>query len=118
LYDLHPEDDERLTRDYETAEDKVSTLDSERVELRDRMKAWLRFQGLEQWQDFRFSSPRERWKVDVRALQGVLLTNEPIQIPFPQRLRLAFGDSDIETLIAAGRSRQGAVLRWLPRALS
>jgi hypothetical protein len=93
LYDLHPEDDECLTRDYETAEDKVSTLDSERVELRDRMKGWLRFQGLEHWEDFRFSTPREGWKVDVRALQGVVLTNEPIQIPFPQRLRLAFADS-------------------------
>ena len=69
-YDLHPEDDERLTCDYEIAEDKVAILDSERVELRDRMKGWLRFQGLENWEDFRFSTPRERWKVDVRALQG------------------------------------------------
>jgi ribonuclease D len=118
LYDLHPEDDERLTRDYETAEDKVSTFDSERVELRDRMKAWLRFRGLEQWEDFRFSTRRERWKVDVRALQGVVLTEEPIQIPFPQRLRLAFADPEIQTLIAAGRSRQSAVLRWLQRAFS
>lgn len=81
LYDLDSEDDERLTCDYETAEDKVSTLDSERVELRDRMKGWLGFQGLEHWEDFRFSTPRERWKVDVRALQGVVLTNESIQIP-------------------------------------
>jgi ribonuclease D len=116
LYDLHPEDDERLTRDYETAEDKVSTLDSERLELRDRMKAWLQFRDLEQWEHFRFSTRRERWKVDVRALQGALLTDEPIQIPFPQRLRLAFADS--ETLIAAGRSKQSTVLRWLQRAFS
>jgi hypothetical protein len=118
VYDLNPEDDERLTSDYETAEDKVSTHDSERVELRDRMKAWLGLQGLEEWEDFRFSTPHARWKVDVRALQGVVLTNEPIQIPFPQRLRLAFADSDTETLIAAGRSRQSAVLRWLSRASS
>jgi hypothetical protein len=117
-YDLHPEDDERLTCDYEAAEDKVSTLDSERVELRDRMKGWLRFQGLEHWEDFRFSTARERWKIDVRALQGVVLATEPIQIPFPQRLRLAFADAAIETLIAAGRSRQSAVLRWLRRASS
>jgi ribonuclease D len=118
LYDLHPEDDERLTCEYETAEDKVSILDSERVELRDRMKGWLRFQELEHWEGFRFSTPRERWKVDVRALQGLVMANEPIQIPFPQRLRLAFGDSEIEALIAAGRSKQSAVLRWLSRASS
>jgi hypothetical protein len=118
VYDLNPEDDERLTCDYETAEDKVSAQDSERVELRDRMKAWLRYQGGERWEDFQFSTPRERWKVDVRALRGVVLANEPIQIPFPQRLRLAFADSDIETLVAAGRSKQTAVLRWLSRAHS
>jgi ribonuclease D len=114
VYDFDPEDDKRLTDDYETAEDKVSILDSERVELRDRMKGWLRFQRLEQWEDFRFSTPRERWKVDVRALQGVIVTNEPIQIPFA----LAFPESDIATLIAAGRSKQSAVLRWLQRAYS
>jgi hypothetical protein len=118
VYDLNPEDDERLTFDYEAAEDKVSILDSERVELRDRMKAWLRYQGRERWEDFQFSTPRERWNVDVRALRGVALANEPIQIPFPQRLRLAFAEPDIETLVAAGRSKQTAVLRWLSRAHS
>jgi hypothetical protein len=56
LYDLHPQDDERLTCDYETAEDKVSILDSERVELRDRMKGWLRFQGLEHHQGWKHQS--------------------------------------------------------------
>jgi hypothetical protein len=60
LYDFHPEDDKRLTSDNETAEDKISTLDSERVELRDRMKAWLRLKGLEHWEGFRFSTRRER----------------------------------------------------------
>jgi hypothetical protein len=100
VYDFEPDGDERLTGDYERAEDKVSIIDSERVELRDRMKAWLRFQGLEQWEDFKFSTPRERWKVDPRALQGAFVTNEPIQVPFAQRLRLAFAEPDIEALIA------------------
>jgi hypothetical protein len=51
-------------------------------------------------------------------LRGALRAEEPIQIPFPQRLRLAFDDSDIEQLIATGRSKEIAVLRWLPRAYS
>jgi len=64
-----------------------------------------------------FNAPR---KMESRCarLAGVVVTNEPIQIPFPQRLRLAFPESDIETLIAAGQSKQSAVLRWLPRAFS
>jgi hypothetical protein len=118
LYELQPKNDKRLTSDYEAAEDNVSMLNSERDELRDRMKAWLRFRELEEWKDFRFSAPYERWKVDVRALRSVLRTNKSIQIPFPERIRLAFAESDIETLISAGRSRKVAVLRWLPRASS
>jgi hypothetical protein len=61
----------RLTGDYEAAEDKVAILDSERVELRDRMKSWLRLHELEQWEDFRFSTSRERWKIDVRAARRI-----------------------------------------------
>lgn len=118
VYDFDPEDDERLTGDYERAEDKVSIINSERVQFPDRMKRWLRFQRLEQWEDFKFSTPRERWKVDPRALQGAFVTSEPIQVPFAQRLRLAFGAPDIEALIAAGRSKHAAVLRWLQRAYS
>jgi hypothetical protein len=118
VYDLHPDDDARLTGDYENAEDQVSIFDSERIELRDRMKGWLRSQGLDRWAEFRFSTPRESWKVDVRALQNVAATTGPIQIPFPQRLRLAFADSEIEALIAAGRSKQSPVLRWLQRTSS
>jgi hypothetical protein len=61
-YDLHPEDDERLTCDYEIAEDKVAILDSERVELRDRMKGWLRFQELETGRTSDFQRPAKDGK--------------------------------------------------------
>jgi hypothetical protein len=93
----------------------VMVLESERVELRDRMKRWMRAQSLDRWEDFGFSTPHEAWKVDLRAFRGVLLTERPIQIAFPQRLRLAFQDADLERLIAVGRSRE---MPWLPRALS
>ena len=82
------------------------------------MKGWLRFQGLEHWEDFKFSSTLREVESRRARLARRSTTNEPIQITFPQRLRLAFGDSEIETLIAAGRSKQSAVLRWLPRARS
>jgi ribonuclease D len=117
-YDLNPNDHERLTRDYETADHKFTTLDSERAELRERMKAWLGFKRLSEWEGFSFSDPSERWKLDVRALQKTPLAKTPIQIPFPQRLRLAFTEADIDPLIAAGQSKQSAVLRWLPKGLS
>jgi hypothetical protein len=107
-----------LTDDYEAADHNVLIHDSERGELRDRMKRWMQSQNLLAWGDFRFSPPRERWKADLRALGGVLLTQQVIQIAFPHRLWLAFQESELESLIAAGQSNQTPVLRWLPRALS
>jgi ribonuclease D len=116
-YALNPLDAGELTSDYETADHNVSVLTSERDELRQRMKLWMQAQGLHAWGDFSFSAPRERWKVDVRAIADGTI-REPIQIAFPQRLRLAFGESELEQLIAAGVTKEVPVLRWLPRALS
>src|SRR5258707_2859045 len=78
----------------------------------------MRAQVLDQWQGWRLSGAREACKVDLHAFRGVLPTEESIQVAFPQRLRLAFQDADLERLIAVGRSRETPVLRWLPRTLS
>jgi ribonuclease D len=117
-YVLDAGDVEALTDDYEAADHNVLILDSERTELRERMKRWMQAQSLEEWGDFRFSAPRERWKVDLRALGGVLSAHQAVQIAFPHRLWLAFQEPDLERLIAAGQSKQTPVLRWIPRALS
>ena len=118
LYVIHEADVERLTRDYEAAEHNVLMLESERGELRERMRHWMQLHGLPTWGEFRFSEPHERWKVDARALMGVIPADTALQIAFPQRLWLAFREEDLENLIAAGQSREVSVLRWLPRALS
>jgi hypothetical protein len=117
-YVLDARNVEGLTDDYEAADRDVLIHDSERGELRDRMKRWMQAQSLLAWGDFRFSAPRERWKADLRALGGVLLTHQAIQIAFPHRLWLAFQESDLKILITAGRPNQTPVLRWIPRALS
>jgi hypothetical protein len=109
---------EGLTDDYETADHNVLLLGSERGDLRERVKRWMEARSLAVWEDFRFSPSGERWKVDLRALGGVLLTDQAIQIAFPQHLWLAFQESDLQRLIEAGQSKQTSVLRWLPRALS
>jgi hypothetical protein len=41
-----------------------------------------------------------------------------VQIGFPQRLRLAFQEAELEKLIAVGQARETPVLRGLSRALS
>ena len=107
-----------LTRDYENSEHNVQVLESERSELRARMKRWMGGQNLLEWGDFRFSSPREQWKVDLRSLGDVLLANSAVQIGFPQRLWLAFEEPDLDALIAAGQSKQIPVLRWVSHAVS
>ena len=108
----------RLTADYEAIEDEVLRLESERRELRNRMRSWMQLRDLSMCDEFRFSAPRERWKVEVRKLWGVIPAGTKLQIAFPQRLWLAFGEADLELLIATGQSKETPVLRWLPRALS
>jgi hypothetical protein len=78
----------------------------------------MELRGLATWGEFRFSAPRERWRVDVRKLWGVVPVGTNQQIAFPQRLWLAFGEADLERLIATGQSKETPVLRWLPRALA
>lgn len=117
-YVMDTTDVERLTHDYEAREAEVLRLESERGELLDRMRSWMQFHDRAMWGEFRFSEPHERWKVDVRELWGVIPIGTTVQIAFPQRLWLAFGEADLERLIATGQSKDTPVLRWLPRALS
>jgi ribonuclease D len=116
-YNLNPRDVDGLTAEYEEAEHNVSELESERDELRQRMKLWMQAQSLGTWGDFSFSAPRERWKVDLHRLADVFM-REAVQITFPQRLWLAFNESELERLIATGATKQTAVLRWLRRSPS
>jgi ribonuclease D len=53
-YDLDPGDPERLTNDYEDADHEVMVYESERGELRDRMKRWMRAQAVEGGKDLVF----------------------------------------------------------------
>jgi hypothetical protein len=117
-YDLNPKDPERLTNDYEQADHQVMVYESERSELRDRVKRWMRAEAVEEWEGFGFSRPRESWKVDLRGLHVMLPIEQPVQIGFPQRLRLAFEEAELEKLIAVGQAREKPVLRWLSRGLS
>jgi ribonuclease D len=117
VYHFDPEDVERLTSEYEEADHNVLVLESERDDLRDRMRLCLKAQDLTTWGEFAFSEPRERWRVELRALKGLLATSEPIEVPFPTRLWLAFSEAELAQIFAAGQSRQSPVLRWLPRAM-
>src|SRR5262249_6722628 len=110
--------DEGLTDDYENADHDFRILDSERSELRRRMRCWMDVNSVSAWGEFRFSAPSERWKIDLHTLGSILVVDQEIQVGFPLRLWLAFEESELKKLIAEGRSRQIPVLRWLPRALS
>ena len=116
-YKVREADVERVTRDYEVAEHNTLTLASERAELRDRMKQWMQRRGLAEWGEFYFSEPSVSWRVDARALKG-MVPGPALQVAFPQRLWLAFQEQEFQSLIDAGQSQETPVLRWLPRALS
>jgi hypothetical protein len=117
VYGFDPKQVDRLTQDFEKADHDVLVHESERNDLRDRMRLWLNEKDLQTWGEFTFSKPQERWRVELRALNGLLGGSEPIEVRFPTRLWLAFGEAELTQLLAAGQARQSAVLRWLPRAM-
>jgi hypothetical protein len=56
---------ERLTHDFEEADHNVLVLESERNDLRDRMRLWLNSKNLATWGEFTFSKPQDRWRVEL-----------------------------------------------------
>ena len=69
-YRFNPRNDKKLTSDYEAAEHEYFVLESERDELRQRMKLWMQAQDRQTWGKFSFSVPSERWKVRPTRVGG------------------------------------------------
>jgi ribonuclease D len=104
-----PVDPARVDADFASIDHRIRLLDSEKDELRDRMKCWLAWKGLDAWGDFVFTPESERWSADVREL-AELLPAEPYEMGLPKRYLLAFPPETLEEL--SPRTKATPVLRW------
>lgn len=113
-YGVREDDPARVDCDFAAIDHRRRLITSEREELRERMKAWLAWNELDGWGEFRFSAPRERWAADVRDLAG-LLPPEPCEQGLPLRFMLAFPPAALAEL--SPRVSHGSILMWRqPRA--
>jgi ribonuclease D len=108
-YSLRPDDPAALDRQFAEIEHRRRLSQSERGELRDRMKCWLLWKQLDGWGEFVFSPPQQRWSADIRDLAG-LLPPEPYETGLPQRFLLAFSPATLSEL--SPRTSRTAVLQW------
>ena len=106
-------DAERIDREYAEIDDARRRLDSERDEVRGRMKAWMEMSGLTDSHGFRICDPEERWSMDMRVLVEVLPAAAARVIAVPAQFRLAFGGGVLDRLQAT--MRETAFVTWRER---
>jgi hypothetical protein len=106
-------DAERIDREYAEIDDARRRLESERDEVRCRMKAWMEMSRLTDSHGFRICDPEERWSMDMRLLVEVLPAMAERVIGVPKQFRLAFGGGVLERL--AVTMSETACVTWRER---
>ena len=106
-------DAERIDREYAEIDDARRRLDSERDEVRCRVKAWIEMSSLVEWEGFRFRDPSERWSMDMRALVSLVPAAASRVIAVPAQFRLAFGGGVLDRLEAT--MAENAFVVWRER---
>ena len=98
IYPVADHREDEVDREYAEIDDARRRLDSEREELRCRMKAWMEMTGLTEWDGFRIADPEERWSADMRALVELLPAAAAREIAVPKSFVLAFGGGVVDRL--------------------
>jgi ribonuclease D len=113
IYGFGADEAERIDREYGAIDDERRRLDSEREDLRCRMKAWLEFSARTEWEGFKISEPRERWSMDMHALVALVPAAAAWETAVPPQFRLAFGGGVIDRLVAT--MSETAFVTWRER---
>ena len=90
-YDVIPDDPDRVGADFAAADHQHRVLDSERQELKDRMRAWMEHARRTEWGGFELSDSTPRLNTDVRDVAEWLREGESLSTglpgPFPAGAR-------------------------------
>lgn len=113
IYPVATTGEDEVDRQYAEIDDARRRLDSEREELRCRLKAWMEMKGLADWDGFRIADPEERWSADMRALIDCLPAAAAREIQVPKSFVLAFGGGVLDRLMTT--SRESAYVMWRQR---
>ena len=113
LYPAATTPEDEIDRQYGEIEDARRRLESERDELKGRMRAWMETRALAEWEGFKIGDPEERWSADMRTLVEVLPAAREREVQVPKAFTLAFGGGVLDRLQTT--SRECNYVMWKQR---
>jgi hypothetical protein len=113
-YDLDPANPERVASEFARADHEHRLLESERQELKDRMRRWMELSRLGEWGGFVLSDSTPRLFADVRVVARWLREDVVPSTGLPGRFVQALGPAQMEVLAEYVDSAALPVMRWRP----
>ena len=114
MYALDPRDPDAVAAEYAAAWHEPRVLESERQELKERMRAWMECARLKVWGEFEISDSAPRLGADVRAVAECLRDGEEPSTGLPARFLLTFSPQQVAALSEYVDGTALPILRWRP----
>ena len=114
VYVFDPGEPERVAADIAAADHARRLLDSERQELKDRMRAWMEHARRAEWGGFVRSDSTPRLSADVRDVAQWLREGEGPSTGLSGRFQQALGPEQVEALGEYVDTTALPVMRWRP----
>jgi hypothetical protein len=116
-YALDPRDPDTIAAEYAAAWHDHRVLESERQELKERMRSWMEHARLKLWGEFEISDSAPRLAADVRAVVECLRDGEEPSTGLPARFLLTFSPQQVAALSEYVDGTALPILRWRPDRL-
>ena len=113
-YAFDPGEPERVAEDFAAADHERRLLESERQELKDRMRAWMEHARRGEWGGFVLSDSTPRLTADVRDVAQWLREGEWPSTNLSSRFLQALGPEQVDALGAYVDATALPVMRWRP----
>jgi ribonuclease D len=118
VYEVDAEDPETVAREFAAADHRHRRLESERQELRERMRAWMTQAGAPHWGGFELSDSTPRVHTDVRDVVAWLRDDYEPSTGLPGRFLQALGAAQVAALSDYVDATALPVMRWRPDHMS
>ncbi len=113
-YAVSADDPDAIAAEYAAAWHDHRVLESERQELKERMRAWMEHARLKLWGEFEISDSAPRLAADVRAVAECLRDGEEPSTGLPARFLLSFSRPQVAALNEYVDGTALPILRWWP----
>src|SRR5262249_12458685 len=113
-YAVDPADPDAVAAEYAAACHDHRVLESERQELKERMRAWMERARLRLWGEFEISDSAPRLAADVRAVAERLRDGEEPSTGLPARFLLTSSPQQVAALSECVDGTALPILRWRP----